>query len=261
MNIVVSPKHLIEHEILSVTTSMRKNSRWASSARLRSARDTALASSMGLRQASVSDSTGQGREREDVDLMVGFEELKREIRDAESKLRLCFTCLNSQFKRWPPDVMELHLMVLLKPFLALIRSSLSTGPITSAALMSLHTFFVSGLIQPTSVGVRSTLASLSNTVANCKFEASDFAGDEAVLLRIMSIIRECMCGSVGTILGDVEVCEMLETVLTICCQMRASGSVASRSDVFYTLYIYRQRFCDGLPNCTCMPWCGKFLVG
>ncbi|KAF8498362.1 Sec7-domain-containing protein [Gautieria morchelliformis] len=203
MNIVVSPKHLIEHEILSVTTSMRKNSRWASSARLRSARDTALASSMGLRQASVSDSTAQGRERDDVDLMVGFEELKREVRDSE-------------------NVMKLPLMVLLKPFLALIRSSLSTGPITSAALMSLHTFFVSGLIQPTSVGVRSALASLSNTVANCKFEASDFAGDEAVLLRIMSIIRECMCGSVGTILGDVEVCEMLETVLTICCQMRAS---------------------------------------
>ena len=151
------------------------------------------------------------------------------------------------------DVLKLPLMVLLKPFLALIRSSLSTGPITSAALMSLHTFFVSGLIQPTSVGISPALASLSSTIANCKFEASDFAGDEVVLLRIMSLIKECMCGSVGIILGDVEVCEMLETVLTICCQMRASGSVASRSNIFYTLYVYRQRFCDGLPNCICTP--------
>ena len=134
--------------------------------------------------------------------------------------------------------MKLPLTALLKPFLALIRSSLSTGPITSAAFMSLHTFFVSGLIQPTSVGISPALASLSNTIVNCKFEASDFAGDEVVLLRIMSVIRECMCGNVGTNLGDVEVCEMLETVLTICCQMRASGNVASRSNIFYTLPIF-----------------------
>jgi golgi-specific brefeldin A-resistance guanine nucleotide exchange factor 1 len=259
MNIVVSPKHLIEHEILSVISSMRKNSRWATSARLRSARDTALASSMGLRRANVSDPTGQSHEREDVDLMTGFEELRREVRDTESEPRLHFTCLHLNISLL--DVMQLPSTELLKPFLGLIRSSLSTGPITSAALMSLHTFFVSGLIQPTSVGISSALASLSNTVANCKFEASDFSGDEVVLLRIMSVIRDCMCGSVGTMLGDVEVCEMLETVLTICCQMRASGSVASHSDVSYSLCIYRQKFCDGLPSCTCTPWCGKFSVG
>lgn len=121
--------------------------------------------------------------------------------------------------------MELPLTALLAPFLAIIRSSLSTGPITSVALMSLHTFFVSGLIQPGSVAAGPALASLSNTVANCKFEASDSAGDEVVLLRILAVIKECMCGSVGYLLGDVEVCEMLETVLTICCQMRTSGSV------------------------------------
>lgn len=236
MKIVVSPKHLVEHEILSVTSSMRKNSRWASSARLRSARDTALASSMGLRRTNVSDLTGQSHEREDVDLMTGFEELRREIRDAEGAPIFYFPRLHSNIRL--PDVMQLSLTEVLKPFLALIRSSLSTGPITSAALMSLHTFFVSGLIQPTSLGISPALASLSSTVANCKFEASDFSGDEVVLLRIMSVISDCMCGSVGSILGDVEVCEMLETVLTICCQMRASGSVASHSDVFHSLYIY-----------------------
>lgn len=93
MNIVVSPKHLIENEILSVTSSMRKNSRWASSARLRSARDTALASSMGLRRANVSDAIGHGHDREDVDLMAGFEELKRKIRDVESELRIMLHAL------------------------------------------------------------------------------------------------------------------------------------------------------------------------
>lgn len=39
----------------------------------------------------------------------------------------------------------------------------------------------------------------------------------------MSVIQDCMCSDVGDNLGDIEVCEMLETVLTTCCQMRLSG--------------------------------------
>jgi brefeldin A-resistance guanine nucleotide exchange factor 1 len=61
-------------------------------------------------------------------------------------------------------------------------------------------------------------------VSHCKFEASDSSGDEVVMLKIMTIIHDCMCVSnVGALLGDIEVCEMLETVLTTCCQMRLSG--------------------------------------
>lgn len=44
-----------------------------------------------------------------------------------------------------------------------------------------------------------------------------------VLLRILTVIEDCLCGSLGGRLDDVEVCEMLETVLTTCVQMRLSG--------------------------------------
>lgn len=40
----------------------------------------------------------------------------------------------------------------------------------------------------------------------------------------MTVIQDCLCGTVGRGLGDIEVCEMLETVLTTCCQMRLSGT-------------------------------------
>lgn len=39
----------------------------------------------------------------------------------------------------------------------------------------------------------------------------------------MTVIQDCMCSPMGDNLGDIEVCEMLETVLTTCCQMRLSG--------------------------------------
>ncbi|KIJ34647.1 hypothetical protein M422DRAFT_782793 [Sphaerobolus stellatus SS14] len=221
MHIVVSPKHLIEHEILSVTSAMRKNSRWATPNRLLSARDTTLARSMGLRHTGMLDTT-RAHDREDIELMAGFEDLKREIREID-------------------DSKDIPLLMVVAPFLALIRSPLSTGPITSAALMSLHTFFVSGIIHPTSVGLGPALATISNTISNCKFEASDSAGDEVVLLRIVTVIRECISGSVGPFLGDVEVCEMLETVLTVCCQMRSS-EVLRRSAEFHMQAIVREIF-------------------
>lgn len=78
------------------------------------------------------------------------------------------------------------------------------------------------------------LTEFSSTVSHCKFEASDSSGDEVVLLRIMTVIQDCMCSnSIGRQLGDIEVCEMLETVLTTCCQMRLSGKCVCLSMLFY----------------------------
>ena len=96
--------------------------------------------------------------------------------------------------------------MLFQPFFAIIRSPLSTGPITSAALSSLHTFFVTGFVTADSKELDAALSELSNTVSNCKFEASDASGDEVVLYRIMAVIKECMCCAVGDRLGDIEIC-------------------------------------------------------
>ena len=95
-------------------------------------------------------------------------------------------------------------------------------------MTSLHNFFQCELIRPDATLLEPALAELSNTVSRCKFEASDSAGDEVTLLKIMTVIQDTMCGAVGDTLGDVEVCEMLETVLTTCCQMRLSGGFDSR---------------------------------
>jgi hypothetical protein len=51
----------------------------------------------------------------------------------------------------------------------------------------------------------------------------------------MTVIQDCLCGSMGGLLGDIEVCEMLETVLTTCCQMRLSGQFLLVSNSFAAL--------------------------
>jgi golgi-specific brefeldin A-resistance guanine nucleotide exchange factor 1 len=82
----VSYRHIICAEIVSVTTVMRRNSRWANTTVTLTGYDSALASSLGLRIAGPSQpvkSSGRGsRER---DLMSGFQVLKRTVQDAEGK--------------------------------------------------------------------------------------------------------------------------------------------------------------------------------
>ena len=68
------------------------------------------------------------------------------------------------------------------------------------------------------------LTALSNALSRLQFEGSDPAGDETVLFRMLAVIDACITSPVGVQLGDVEICELLEAVLTICCQMRRSGT-------------------------------------
>lgn len=221
----VSSGHTIYSEILSVTSIMRKNSRWSSSMQTFYTKDSALASNLGLRRpGSNSVSTPQQGSREE-DLMSGFEELKRTLRSARG---MCYVSDVREFagknlSSHLIDVSSIPIAEILAPFLAIIRSPLSTGPITSAALSALHSFFTYGLFMKNDQSVDAALAELSSSVSHCKFEASDSSGDEVVLLRILTVIEDCICGSWSPRLGDVEVCEMLETVLATCVQMRLSG--------------------------------------
>lgn len=63
---------------------------------------------------------------------------------------------------------------------------------------------------------------LSAAITHCRFEASDSAADETVLLRILKLMEMMLSGPGGDLLGDESVCEMMETGLSMCCQMRLS---------------------------------------
>lgn len=82
-NLAVPATHVVYSEILSVTSAMRKNARWATpTAYYPSHGRASLATSMGLRtgtQAGAPAST-KGHSRREFDLMLGFEDLKRGIR-------------------------------------------------------------------------------------------------------------------------------------------------------------------------------------
>ena len=71
-------KHVLLAEILSVTSTMRKNSRWASSSLVVPLRDSpALGTNLGLRISSPNQTRLIGRRSKEAELIAGFIELKR----------------------------------------------------------------------------------------------------------------------------------------------------------------------------------------
>ena len=122
-------KHVLLSEILVVTSVMRKNSRWASSTLVMAVRDTpALGTNMGLRISSPAYHTRlPGRGTREVELMAGFIELKRAVKDMEGDVALLFThYLCSQiFKIYGKRILPTSLLLFLRFFGRLYRLDLS----------------------------------------------------------------------------------------------------------------------------------------
>ncbi|BFZ56646.1 GDP/GTP exchange factor for ARF [Savitreella phatthalungensis] len=200
----VPPVTLVLNETISLVASMRKQSRWTSSsvaAILGSAvevslnTDESLAGRWGLR--------AQRANQNDNPLLIGFTRLRQDL----IGLR---------------DFHEYDTTKLLSPFLEVVKSSHTSGAVTSLALNSISKFFSYRLIHKGSLRLADAMKQLSSAITHCRFEASDSGQDEIVLLRILLLMQEMMLGCGGHMLGDESICEMMETGLSMCCQMRLS---------------------------------------
>ncbi|CAG8783114.1 3750_t:CDS:2, partial [Acaulospora morrowiae] len=180
--------------------AMRKNSRWSGMS-VNGLNMGGLGMSMGLRgRASVSEVGYKDQERP---LMTGFANLKAKLSSMS-------------------DETEIDAIELLEPFLEVIRSGDTNGPITVSALGSVERFLTYGIINRNSPNLPQAMSMLSSAATHCKFEASDSVSDEFVLLKILQVLRLALTSEVGHVLSDETLCEMMETGLSMCCQMRLS---------------------------------------
>ncbi|ORY75549.1 Sec7-domain-containing protein, partial [Neocallimastix californiae] len=120
-------------------------------------------------------------------------------------------------------VSELDPFELLYPFLEIIRSGETTGPITGAALSSVENFIKYEIINIKHPNLYYAISALVTSVTHCKFEATDVASDEVVLsqiLRLLQITATSKAGKYG--LDDKAICEMVEAAFGMCFQVRVN---------------------------------------
>ncbi|KAF8421295.1 hypothetical protein EV426DRAFT_222858 [Tirmania nivea] len=251
ISVAVDPVALITTECISVTSAMRKHARWAQSsvaailggtssgygsvpgaipppsprspafssgrkgvkadgeegeARIKApGPEVGLASRWGLRGK-------RGKSIQDNPLIAGFTKLRSELIGCR-------------------DIHQFDTPSLLHPFLQVIRSSSTSGPITSLALIAITKFLSYNFITRDSPRLPLAMQLLASTITHCRFEASDTAHDEVVLLRILKLMERIFSGPCGEVLGDESVCEMMETILSMCCQMRLSEMLRKSAEM------------------------------
>ncbi|KAJ2664765.1 GDP/GTP exchange factor for ARF [Coemansia sp. RSA 1200] len=136
-----------------------------------------------------------------------------------------------------PD--EMDVQAIIDPFLLVIRDPEITGPITRSALVSVQRFINYGIIDFSHPRSGSALLELARTVTHCRFEATDSASDESVLMQILNVLSALVLTPGSDQLNDIVVCEIMESVLSISCQMRLSEMLRKSAETtLFTLVTF-----------------------
>ncbi|KAG8552110.1 hypothetical protein GDO81_004410 [Engystomops pustulosus] len=117
---------------------------------------------------------------------------------------------------------EIEPNVFLRPFLEVIRSEDTTGPITGLALTSVNKFLSYALIDPVHDGTAEGIENMADAVTHARFVGTDPASDEVVLMKILQVLRTLLLTPVGAHLTNESVCEIMQSCFRICFEMRLS---------------------------------------
>jgi brefeldin A-resistance guanine nucleotide exchange factor 1 len=129
------------------------------------------------------------------------------------------------------DIHQFDTPALLQPFLQVIRSSSTTAPITSLALIAITKMLAYGVVSPANPHFGYGMQLLASTVTHCRFEGDNSPSDEVVFLRILKLMEDMICGPSGEVLGDQSVCEIVECALSICCHLRMSEVLRRSAEI------------------------------
>ncbi|VBB28394.1 unnamed protein product [Acanthocheilonema viteae] len=114
------------------------------------------------------------------------------------------------------DLSDMNPDTFLSPFLDVIRSDQTNGPVTAQALSSVAKFLSYGLIDSSSIKASNAVENIADAVTHAKFIGSADSGrDEVVLLKILQVLRTLMLTPVGRLLSNESVCEMMQSCFRI----------------------------------------------
>ncbi|XP_068227921.1 Golgi-specific brefeldin A-resistance guanine nucleotide exchange factor 1 [Palaemon carinicauda] len=120
----------------------------------------------------------------------------------------------------PDDTLDPN--TFLDPFLAIIRSEDTTGPVTKSALAAVNRMLNYGLITGESGSAASAVEAVAAAVTHARFVGTDQGADEVVLWEILTVLRTLILGPVGHLLTNESVCEILNSSFRICFETRLS---------------------------------------
>uniref|UniRef100_A0A3P8UJW0 Golgi-specific brefeldin A-resistance guanine nucleotide exchange factor 1 n=1 Tax=Cynoglossus semilaevis TaxID=244447 RepID=A0A3P8UJW0_CYNSE len=136
--------------------------------------------------------------------------------------------------------------IFLRPFLEVVRSEDTTGPITGLALTSVNNVLSYGLIDANHEAAADAIENMADAVTHARFVGTDPASDEVVLMKILQVLRTLLLTPVGAHLTNESVCEIMQSCFRICFEMRLSELL--RTSAEHTLVDMVQLLFSRLPQ-------------
>lgn len=146
------------------------------------------------------------------------------------------------------DLSQLEPGIFLAPFLEIIRSEETTGPVTSLALSAVNKFISYGFVStyyvifmasytefwifhkfhliisdPDHSAIATCVEAIADAVTHARFVGTDAAGDGVVLMRILQVLKALMLAPAGDHLSNESICEIMLSCFRICFETRLSG--------------------------------------
>jgi hypothetical protein len=109
----------------------------------------------------------------------------------------------------------------LDPFLDTIRQEDTSGLVTQRALCAVRAFLSAGLLALDPAREAAAIVSTVHAATYCRFEVTDPAADEVVVLCILQLLVTCVECPSGGALSDEAVCEVVHSCYRISSQVCA----------------------------------------
>lgn len=109
----------------------------------------------------------------------------------------------------------------LVPFLDVIRSEDTSGPVTILALSALEKFILNDLVNESNGGT-SAAEAITDAVIHAHFVSTDSSSDELVLMKILQVLHRLFVSHMGALLSNETVCELMQSCFRMCFIDRAN---------------------------------------
>lgn len=129
---------------------------------------------------------------------------------------------------WQHNWHAIDPIVYLKPFLDVIQSDETGAPITGVALSSVYKILTLNILDLHSVNVSNALHQIVDAITSCRFEVTDPASEEVVLMKILQVLLACMKNTASVCLSHHHVCKIVTTCFRIVNQASVKGELLQR---------------------------------
>ncbi|KAL5723576.1 hypothetical protein ACHQM5_006960 [Ranunculus cassubicifolius] len=153
--------------------------------------------------------------------MAGDDQLEHSLIQSLKSLR-------KQIFSWQQQWNTINPVLYLQPFLDVIRSDETGAPITGVALSSVYKILSLDVIELETVNVEDTMHLVVDAVTSCRFEVTDPASEEVVLMKILQVLLACMKSKAAIVLSNQHVCTIVNTCFRVVHQAGAKGELLQR---------------------------------